>query len=351
LQPNPTQPVSRSVSFVLFLCGCVWVFAATGASAHIAQMLADRLNLPIAEGVLEQGLLLALLLWGFAIIRWISTRTSADLRSTNALPNRPTARQEILRGAALGWGMLLVAVVPMMVARALHPQLFLMPSSWGLALLSLLTLALYTLALEVAFRGFLFSRLIAAIGPVAATIVLSMLYAIASGYRPFATPLSVFLAFIAGILYSMAYLRTHALWLGWGLHFGWAAATAVLLGLPVAGFGTYNDLVETSTSGWDWLTGGGYGPDAAYFTLFVIFGAMIVLHRITRDYAWNYTHAPIVPAGYAVVIAPPAAHTAMEQTAAPAPLVQILASTPTASSTMPVIDAHLRAESETPPRG
>ena len=42
-------------------------------------------------------------------------------------------------------------------------------------------------------------------------------------------------------------------------------------------------------------------------------------------------------------IAPPAAHTAMETAAAtaPAPLVQILGSTPTAASTNPVIEQHL----------
>jgi hypothetical protein len=39
----------------------------------------------------------------------------------------------------------------------------------------------------------------------------------------------------------------------------------------------------------------------------------------------------------------------MEAAAAPAPLVQILSTTPTASSTMPVIDQHLRAESNLPP--
>jgi hypothetical protein len=59
-----------------------------------------------------------------------------------------------------------------------------------------------------------------------------------------------------------------------------------------------------------------------------------VLVRVTDDYAWSYTHPPIIPAGYDVTIAPPAAHVAMEQAAGaeqpinPASLVQILPAAP-----------------------
>jgi membrane protease YdiL (CAAX protease family) len=350
LQQTPTQPAAqRSFNFALFLAGCLWIVAASSAASHAAQGIADRLNLPLAAGLLEQAFFLFLLICGFATIRWLSTRLDVGLRSTNALPSRPTAPREWMRGAALGWGMLLVAVLPMAFSRVLYPQLWLSAGAWGLAFLSLVTLALYTLALEVAFRGFIFARLIAAIGPVAATIVLSLIYAIASSSRPYSTSLSVAVAFFAGILYSQAYLRTHALWLGWGVHFAWDATMAVLLGLPVAGYGTYSSVVQTGTGGADWLTGGAYGPEGALFTVFVMLGGMIVLYRMSRDYAWNYTHPPIIPAGYAVVVAPPAAHTAVEAAAAPVPLVQILSTTSGAASTMPVIEQHLRGESTLPP--
>jgi hypothetical protein len=240
--------------------------------------------------------------------------------------------------------MLLVAVLPMMLTGSLHLQFWLAPRAMGLTLLSLLTLAVATLALEVAFRGFLFIRLISAFGVVTATTVLSLIYAAVSSFRPNATGLSIVLTFFLGILFSLAYLRTHALWVGWGLHFGWAAATAVLIGLPLGGYTTYSEWLNTTAIGPTWLTGDNYGPEGALVTLLVISAAVPVLYRITRDYAWNYTHAPIVPAGYEVVVAPPAAHVAMEAAAAPTPLVQILGATPTAASTLPVIDEHLRRE-------
>jgi membrane protease YdiL (CAAX protease family) len=351
LSENPPQPVTlRSFQFTLFLTGALWIAAASRLASSAGQGIANRLNLPLCEDLLQQTFFLFLLFCGFAAIGWIATR-SGSIRSNSALPERPTTRQEWLRGIGLGWAMLLAVVLPMAAAGDLHPQLSFTPSAWGLAALSLTTLLISTLALEVAFRGFIFRHLIAAIGPVGATILISLIYALVQIQQTSAGPLGITVSFLMGILLSMAYLRTHALWLGWGLHFAWSAAMRVLLGLPIAGLVSYDALVTTSVSGRHTLTGGDFGPQGALTSLLVIAGAMIALYVLTRDYAWNYTHAPIIPAAYAVVVAPPAAHVAMEAAAAPAPLVQILSTTSASSSTLPEIDEHLRAESSLPPAG
>jgi membrane protease YdiL (CAAX protease family) len=333
-----------------FLAGSLWLLLSWLLCGPAAQGITARLNLPAFYPLLEQAFLLVLLLLGFSLIN-----SRGPIAETNALPRRSTAQQEWARGAALGWAMLLATVLPMMAAGALHPQFSFTLSGAGLTLLSLATIALGTLALEVAFRGFLFARLIALVGQVGATILISLAYAMFSSLHPDAPGLSIavtfYTTFFLGVVFSLAYLRTHGLWLGWGIHFAWTAATCILFGLPLAGNANYTSLVSTNVSGPNWLTGGAYGPHAAALTLLVVLAAIPVLYRITRDYAWEYTHPPIVAAGYEVTIAPPAAHTAMEAaaTAAPAPLVQILGSTPTASSTLPVIDEHLRSQNEAPP--
>ena len=116
-----------------------------------------------------------------------------------------------------------------------------------------------------------------------------------------------------------------------------------MTGVQTCALPIYNNLIFTSVTGPTWLTGGPYGPQAAFFTLVVLILAVLVLYSITRQYAWDYTYHPPTAAGYPMDIAPPAAHTAMETAAAaaPAPLVQILSTTPTASSTNPVIEDHL----------
>ncbi len=347
MQPTSTQPVQhipRSMELALFVTGFLWLLASRSAASHGAQGIANRINLAVLQPPLQEAFFLFLLLVGFATLSWVATRVGG-IRFTNALPQRPTAVQEWQTGAALGWATLLVSVFPMMLAGDLHPQFWLAPRAWGLALISLITLALGTLALEVAFRGYIYRCLIGAMGPTMATIFLSIAYALFSSFRPYSTAFSVFLTFLTGILFSMAYLRTHALWLGWGLHFAWDASMGVLFGLPVAGFATYSYPVDTAVRGSLWLTGGPYGPEGALLSAAFIIAAMIVVYRLTREYAWSYTHAPIVPAGYPMDLAPPAAHTAMETAAAarPVPLVQILSTTATNASTLPAIDEHLRS--------
>jgi membrane protease YdiL (CAAX protease family) len=348
LQPNETQPaiapysIPRSMQFALFITGLIWLLAARSAAERAAQGIAAHLSSSVLLSPLQEAFFLFLLLCGFATLSWIATRVGG-IRHTNALPNRPTAGREWALGAAIGWAMLLIAVLPMAIAGDIHPTFWFAGRVWLLTLVALITLALNTLALEVGFRGYIYRRLIGAIGPTMATIVLSAIYAIFSSFRANSTSLSVFITFLLGILFSMAYLRTHGLWLGWGLHFAWDASMGILLGLPVADLISYNTIVDTNISGSRLLTGGHYGPEAAPFTIFCILAATAVLYRLTRDYAWQYTHPPIVSAGYPMDIAPPAAHTAMEKTAAPAPLVQILSTTAANASTSPEVEEHLRS--------
>jgi uncharacterized protein len=353
----PPPPRQRPFHLLLFLIGALWVAASSGLALRAAQGLTLRFNLSLFDQLLQQTFFLFLMLWGFAVIRWLTTRAPnafsishvSGIRSISYLPSRPTTRQEFLRGAALGWGMLLAAILPMLLHGSLHPEFNLSLSNWGIALLSLVTIAISSLAVEVAFRGFLFANLIDATGPVFATLFLSFAYATLASFHSNASVLSILIAFFFGVLYCIAYLQTRALWVGWGIHLAWSAAATILFGLPLAGDAAYNNLLFTSVTGPDWLTGGPYGPEAALFTLVVILAAIAIVYRITRAYAWEYAYTAPAPGGYPMDVAPPTAHTAMEASAAaaPTPLVQILSTTPTAPSTNPTIEQHLARDPNT----
>jgi hypothetical protein len=82
---------------------------------------------------------------------------------------------------------------------------------------------------------------------------------------------------LIGVVLAIAYLRTRALWLPWGLHFGWNASLGLLFGLPVSGLRMFNVVDRTSVSGSRWLTGGSYGPEASVpGTVAVIVGLVVV---------------------------------------------------------------------------
>lgn len=334
---DSTLPVrsSRMLQLALFVTSVTWVLCSQTVAARAAQGIALRFSLLPERTLLAALFFLFLLALGFSMLQTIFRR-STSLRDVLGLPNRSTDRDEWTLGVAIGWGSVVLAVLPMALAGTLQVTFWTAQRSLWLLLLNLATIAVATLAEEVAFRGFPYRHLIDAIGPVAATIVISVLFGLFHALNPNATMAGVLVAMLAGVLFAVAWLRTHGLWLPWGLHFAWNASMGLLFGLPVSGITEFSSVVQTRATGPLWLTGGDYGPEGALLTVFVLLIAIVVLVRLTRDYAWEYTHRPIVAAGYAMDAPPPAAHVAMEREARPAPaapsLVQILPVTPQSRS-------------------
>ena len=316
------------MQLALFAIGLLWLLAARAGATSAGQGIAHLVHADALAPLLTQVFLIVLLVTGFTALHWVATR-DGSVRASNALPWRATTGREWQKGAFFGWAILLVTVLPMAVVGDLHPQFLVTAGAWGEALLALAVLLLGALATEMAWRGFLFQRLIEATGPVTATVLLSLVYAFVMTSPLNNTPFSFFVAFASGLLFSVAYLRTHGLWLGWGIRFGWLASMGVLFGLPLAGSAEFSSVVATDSSGRLWLTGGAYGPEGGVFTGLVLLGATVALLSLTREYAWAYTHPPIVPAGYPMDVAPPPAHAAMEA-AAGTHLVQIVGVGPVA---------------------
>ena len=115
---------------------------------------------------------------------------------------------------------------------------------------------------EAIFRGYPFQLLVAWIGPVLATILASILFSLAHAFNPHAGPLALVNIFLAGVMLSIAYLRTRSLWFATAVHLGWNWGMASLLALPVSGLDFFElPLYQAVTVGPDWITGGAFGPE------------------------------------------------------------------------------------------
>ncbi len=340
---------TRTLNFALFGTSVIWLLASQVIAGHAARGLSVRFDLEPEQALLSSLIFLFLLILGFYVLQAISSRPGT-VRDVMGLPKRLTSREEWGIGAAIGWGSVVLAVLPMAVAGTLHVHFLRDSRAFWLVAVNLTTLLVAGLAEEIAFRGYPFRRLIEAIGPVGATVALSILFGLGHAFNPDATWISVLITVLAGVLFSVAWLRTHALWLPWGMHFAWNASMGVLFGLPVSGLNSFSTVVMTRAVGRSWLTGGAYGPEATLFTVPALLVSIIVLVMMTSDYAWDYTRPPIVAAGYVVEVAPPAAHTAMEQEAKAPLLVQILPTTPQTRSVMPQAAGEL-SQSAPPPDG
>ncbi len=321
------RPSRRAPSGVaLTLVTLVWWFACREVSERAATGLLGSIAGGAFVPLLAAIFLLFLVVLGFLAMDRLRGQ-GASPRDLLALPKRATSRREWLIGAAIGWAAVIAAVLPLVLRRALYVQTWFAPRGMLAALISLATLAVATLTTEAVFRGYAFRRLESSIGPNRAMVLLSAAYALLVSFSlGRLTPLVI--SFLFAVLLTSAWRRTHALWLGWGLHFAWSSVLGVLFGLPLFGGTELSNIIQARAQGPTQLTGNGMGPIAAPWTMAVLLGALLFLIWVTRDFAWAYTHPPIIAAGYPMTVSPPPEHEAMEKAAAPPPLVQILPNTP-----------------------
>jgi hypothetical protein len=250
--------------------------------------------------------------------------------------------QEFGTGMAAGWAAAAVCVLAMALFGGIAISVSTSPSSWGWLLVDLAYFKVLCLAEELTFRGYAFQRFARATGPAGAVFGFSLLYAFLQSMTPGATRTTSALSFVLAVGLSIAYLRTRALWVSWGINFGWRASRALLFGLAVNGDNTHSPVVQGDPTGSFWLTGGGFGLESSWFAFFVMLALIPLIYRITRELDFRYNAPELIPGGIPVDIDAAARrqHEAAMGPAEPAPqpLVQIgtLGTTMSAPSAAPV---------------
>jgi membrane protease YdiL (CAAX protease family) len=287
---------ARSRAFAWFLIAVVYFVIAREIAIRAASGLASGDWLELAN----RSILLFLLVVGYAGMGYVGQKQLEPIKAMG-LVLRPAWRREVALGAAIGWAGMVACVLPIALMGGLVVTLFPSPRL-GLAFLDLAILAIAALVEEVAFRGYPFQRLIEATNPTIATLFVSFLFGLIHLGNPGATTASTIVTIFAGWLLAIAYLRTRALWVGWGFHFTWNAAMGVIFGLPISGITNFSPVVASNAVGPLWITGGGYGPEGSLVCAVVILVLIFVLIRATRDLKYRYAQPVIVPGGIPVDI-------------------------------------------------
>jgi hypothetical protein len=281
----------RFRAYVHFVAAVLYFFLAQGLARHGARGLAGEQWAPL----LEQGILVFLLLLGYSAMGFWLNRQMHPL-SEQGLPRRAAWPREAGLGIAVGWSLAVVCVLPMVLVGGIAIFLDLQPSAWGWLLADAAFFALAALAEEIAFRGYGFQRFAHAVGPLGAALGFAAFYAIVQILLPGSSHASIAVAVVFSLLLSAAYLRTRALWLSWGLNFGWKASRALLFGLTVSGVNSHSPVVQGDPMGPFWITGGAFGLDGSWITFLVLLAALPVVFRVTSDLNFRY-NAPVIVAG------------------------------------------------------
>jgi membrane protease YdiL (CAAX protease family) len=194
-----------------------------------------------------------------------------------------TSTRELFTGVAAGAGAAVVIVAAALSLRmAEFESAQRVENAWAnLAFLGLVLL-FGAVGEEMLFHGYAFQLLVRTLGQFATILPVAVLFGLMHLNNRNVTALAVVNTMAWGVLLGYAYVRTGALWLSIGLHFGWNAATP-LLGVNLSGF-------TIGVAGYQlhWRTGilwsgGGYGLEGSLFTTAIVIALFFVVCRVVPE--------------------------------------------------------------------
>jgi membrane protease YdiL (CAAX protease family) len=202
----------------------------------------------------------AALLAGWTMLRWVDDRPAGAL----GFAMEPAAPRDSLLGFGVGGAILAGAVAVLAMAGTAR---WVADEGSATEYAATLASALFTFGVaaaaeEAVFRGYPFQALVQGLGAWPATVIASVLFALAHGSNDNVTWVGLANIFLAGIMLSVAYLRTRSLWFATGVHLGWNWTMSALLDFPVSGLQLDTPLYSARETGADWWTGGAFGPEA-----------------------------------------------------------------------------------------
>ena len=123
---------------------------------------------------------------------------------------------------------------------------------------------------ELLFRGYLFQVLIEGSREWIAVLIFSLIFSLGHMGNPNWSWEGAVNIILAGILFSVAYIKTRSLWLPTGLHMAWNWTQGPLWGMNVSGIDIQNSFMVSVPQGHELLSGGEFGAEGSLISSVVI---------------------------------------------------------------------------------
>jgi hypothetical protein len=158
---------------------------------------------------------------------------------------------------------------------------------------------------ELLFHGFGFQVLLRPLGTFATVLPVGVLFGFLHASNPHASNLGIANTMGFGILFGIAFLRSHDLWLPIGLHFGWNF-TLPLFGANLSGITINPTGLEILWKAGPLWSGGDYGPEASILTSAVLIVLLLYIWKVPvrRQVAPVYDSSP-PPSSQPLSLRPP----------------------------------------------
>jgi uncharacterized protein len=131
---------------------------------------------------------------------------------------------------------------------------------------------------ESTFRGYLQAALGSGIGFWPAALVLAAVFGGSHLSNPGEARYGALMAGCFGLLVVFTLRRTGNLWFAIGMHSAWDWGESFLYSVPDSGLVVHGHLLNSTSHGPVWLTGGTVGPEASVFCFVVLFVAAVGVH-------------------------------------------------------------------------
>lgn len=188
---------------------------------------------------------------------------------------------ELAWGLLIGFVMLTIAVLIPYAMGYVTLQFAAEPPSYffsGLAF-NLLLFIVVGFNEEILFRGYIFQATGEGLGFISATLLYSLLFGAAHLGNPNVSVFGIINIVLAGVLLSLAYIKTRALWMPIGIHIAWNFTQGYIWGLPVSGTTVIQPMIIAQEIGPDEITGGSFGPEGGIMCSIVCIGACLLIWK------------------------------------------------------------------------
>lgn len=263
-----------------------------GAAPKPAPHLPD-IAMAAAQGLSELVLFLVILLF-----TWIMSKIEKQKVGVYGLP----LRKPFFAGFGTGylfWGFVPLVLL-LLVLRLLHVfdfgsfspingKIFGWGIVWGLVFL------LVGFFEEFGFRGYFLHTLADGIGFWPAAIIQAVLFGYVHMGNGGETKIGVIAAGMFALFAAATLWKTGNLWLAVGAHAGWDWGQSYFFGVNDSGFQAPGHLLNPSTHGPDWLSGGSVGPEGSMVALVLwvlMFAAFLLFYNKRPEPALVITEAP-----------------------------------------------------------
>lgn len=143
--------------------------------------------------------------------------------------------------------------------------------------IELLAFVGFSVAEEIATRGFMLQQLARAFGwparrwgVAAAVVVTGGMFGFAHGGNPNVSRVAVLNIVLIGLWFGALVVRTGSLWVTFGAHTAWNVVEGVLWGEPVSGFDAGTAILRREWFGAELWTGGSFGTEGSLVTSVVV---------------------------------------------------------------------------------